>query len=115
MPVSMYVDKGASAVYVVFPERIVSTNVSELKDECFDYLDTLEESAMELEKAILDFDKTLMIDSLGLNLLVSIIEWAEQHYLKVEASIRHDIIYSTLESVWLTQKMTVHRTQTDAQ
>lgn len=107
MNVSIRLDNEKQSVCIEFPTRIVSTNVGQLKDRIFENLPT--EDNISANTCELIFDQTIMIDSLGLNLLVSIIEWADTHQLKIESKIRHDIIFKTLDSVWLTQKMKVHR------
>ena len=107
MNIAIKEDAQSGHLVIEFPTRIVSTNVSQLKDSIFESLPPQEDIKAQVCELV--FDKTMMIDSLGLNLLVSIMEWAETNHLSVESRIRHDIIFKTLDSVWLTQKMKVHR------
>lgn len=109
MMVSVNTETDAGKLRINFPVKMVSTNVSALKDELFSQLIPHAHAKPPFKGVELMFDQTLMIDSLGLNLLVSVLEWADKQRLPVEAYIRQDIVFNTLESVWLTQKMKVHR------
>jgi len=104
--------KDNQTLEIQFPERVVSTNVADLKSHIFRSLEKIQSSEKLPHSVTLVFDLTLMIDSLGLNLLVSILEWAQDLNIAVIANIRNDLIFKTLDNVWLTQKMTVHRIET---
>ena len=90
-----------------FPEKVLSTNVSELKDRIFAELESKAGDASVLAGVNFVFERTHMVDSLGLNLLVMLIDWAEARDLRIRAQVTNAAILKVFESVWLTQRMEI--------
>lgn len=101
-------EKNEGLVVIDFPEQLISTNVGRLNHSLFTQLEALELTP-EYTKVRWVMSETRMIDSLGLNLLVSLLEWAEKNHLAVESHILDDMVFKTLDAVWLTRKMSVQR------
>ena len=96
-----------SSLKIDFPSRVVSTNVKAIKDSIFEKLP--EAQNIDFDMCLLTFEETVMIDSLGLNLIVSLIEWCETNKLSMEANIKYDVIETTFTNVWLDQKIKINR------
>jgi len=90
-----------------FPEKVLSTNVSELKDHIFAELESKVTDPSILAGVNFVFERTTMVDSLGLNLLVMLIDWSETRNLTIRAQVPNPSILKVFESVWLTQRMEI--------
>ncbi len=99
---------GNRKLLINFPQELTSSNVRNFKETIFKELDPIKRIGQVLSFHLM-FEKTVMIDSLGLNLILSLIEWAEDMELTPQAHIQHDSIFKILDAVWLTRKMSVHR------
>ena len=90
-----------------FPEKVLSTNVGELKDHIFAELESKGDDLSIIAGVNFVFKRTEMVDSLGLNLLVMLIDWSEARNLTIRAQIANASILKVFESVWLTQRMEI--------
>ena len=90
-----------------FPDKVLSTNVSELKDHIFAELDMKAKDPSILAGVNFVFERTHAIDSLGLNLLVMLIDWSDSRNLTIRAQVANASILKVFESVWLTQRMEI--------
>lgn len=96
-------DTGNKTLEIRLPESVVSTNVGEVKDVLLEFLNEHQKDAWE--QMDIHFEETTSIDSLGLNLLVTVITWCEARNISINAHVHHEFIHMVLQSVWLDQKM----------
>lgn len=72
---------------LTFAGDVLSTNVSTLRQEVFQYLESDEANRADWQTLQLDLRAAKQIDSMGLNLLVSIIKLARSRNAKVTGQI----------------------------
>ena len=77
----------AQTLTLVFTGDVLSTNASNLRQEIFTLLESDEVKRTSWQTLDLDLTATQMIDSMGLNLLVSVIKLARNRSAKVVGRI----------------------------
>ena len=107
MSVQATVEVTNGRLIIDFPEKVLSTNVSELKDHIFAELELKAPDPSILAGVNFVFERTKMVDSLGLNLLVMLIDWSDSRNLAIRAQVANASILKVFESVWLTQRMEI--------
>lgn len=88
-------DTNTNTLSLTFPGDVLSTNVDSLKQEAFALLegDQLKQGNWKTLK--LDLTSAKMVDSAGLNLLVSIIKLAKARGAAVRATVGNPNVYRT--------------------
>lgn len=94
-------------IYILFPESVVSSVTSDIQRafKSFRESDTFKQS--KCEKIIFVFKHTDMIDSMGLNLLKSILDWSKVNNLSIDAEVYSEFIHMILQSVWLDREIKI--------
>lgn len=90
---------------LLFPDRITSTTVSEVRESVQKFLDS--RAVREAEPTVLTFDfrSTQAIDSLGLNLIFELVKWSDARAMKRKALVRQRSVHMVLLNVRLDKKM----------
>lgn len=88
---------------LVFPGDIVSTNAAALRQEAFAILESEVCSRANWQTLHLDLRAANMIDSMGLNLLVSVIKFAKNRGSRVtgqvvNANVQRTIMFTRLDT-----------------
>lgn len=97
----------ASALSVIIPGDILSTNADTLREELFGLLETPEIKAAAWRTLKLDLTTAQMVDSVGLNLIVSLLRAVKARQGNVEAAIRSANIHRTFVFTRLDRQITV--------
>lgn len=90
-------DLAARVLNVTIPGDILSTNADALRDELFALLESAPVNTGAWETLHLDLTGAQMVDSVGLNLIVSIIRAVKARQGKVAAKIRSANIRRTFQ------------------
>ena len=88
-------DSGSGVLHVAVPGDILSTNADALRDELFGVLESADIRSASWNTFRLDLTAAQMVDSVGLNLIVSLVRVVKARNGKVEATIRSANIYRT--------------------
>ena len=89
-------DTSKKTLSLIFPGDIVSTNAGTLREQIFGILESETISRADWTTLDLDFRAAKMIDSMGLNLLVSIIKFARNRGTKVVGHVEHTNVQRAL-------------------
>lgn len=84
------------ALTLVIPGDIVSTNAAALRQETFGILESEVISRADWRTLHLDLRATNMLDSMGLNLLVSIIKFAKNRGAKITGQVANPNVQRAL-------------------
>jgi anti-anti-sigma factor len=100
-------DNRSKTLNIAIPSDIVSTNAEQIRKELFSLLESplIKQASWELLK--LDITAAKMVDSTGLNLLVSIIKTASLRGAKVAAKIGNANVQRTFMYTRLDKQMTL--------
>lgn len=88
-------DAAAGNLKVKLPADVLSTNSDALRKEIFGVLESDSVKITPWNKLNLDLTAAKMVDSAGLNLLVSIINWVKNRNAKVGVAISSANIHRT--------------------
>ena len=102
-------DTAASVLNVTIPGDILSTNADSLREELYELLEIplIKNGAWQTLK--LDLTAAQMVDSVGLNLIVSVIRTVKARHGNVEAAIRSANIYRTFKFTRLDKQIIVNK------
>lgn len=88
-------DIAAGTLTVAFPGDVLSTNVDSLRQETFALLEKSELKSANWKTLKLDLTAAKMVDSAGLNLIVSIIKSVKARGGNVRATVGNPNVYRT--------------------
>lgn len=100
-------DTAAGILSITVPGDILSTNADALRDELFDVLESPAIKAAVWPTLKLDLTGAQMVDSVGLNLIVSLVRAVKARNGKVEAVIRSPNIHRTFKFTHLDKQIAV--------
>lgn len=89
-------DVKSRSLTLVFPGDIVSTNAPSLRQEVFEILESEVVTRSDWQTLQLDLRSANMVDSMGLNLLVSIIKFAKNRGCKITGQVTNTNVRRTL-------------------
>lgn len=89
-------DASNKTLSLTFPGDIVSTNAAALREDVFKILESETITRSEWTTLQLDFRAANMVDSMGLNLLVSIIKFARNRGSKVVGHVTNTNVQRAL-------------------
>ena len=89
------------------PAKVCSTNVEALREELFHFIRSEAVKMAELQVCHFDFSQTRMVDSLGLNLIFELLQWAKNRGLSVSAEVTHRPVYLVFLNVRLDKQMEI--------
>ena len=95
------------ALSVTIPGDILSTNADTLHEEIFALLESAPVKAGQWNTLKLDLTGARMVDSVGLNLIVSIIRAVKSRPAKMEATLSSANIHRTFQFTCLDKQMTL--------
>jgi anti-anti-sigma factor len=98
-------DSSSKSLTVTVPGDVLSTNAEELRREVFALLESPQGSQAQCATLKLDLTRARMIDSVGLNLLVTFIRSMKDRSGKVQALISSDNIERTFVFTRLDQML----------
>jgi anti-anti-sigma factor len=98
-------DANQKSLTVIVPGDVLSTNAEELRRGVFALLDSPEGSPTQCTVLTLDLTRAHMVDSVGLNLLVTFIRSMKERGGKVQALITSDNIERTFIFTRLNQML----------
>ena len=102
-------DTSVGILSVTIPGDILSTNADTLRDELFGLLESPEIKTGAWQILKLDLTTAQMVDSVGLNLIVSLIRAVKARQGTVEAAIRSANIHRTFMFTRLDRQITVSK------
>ncbi len=105
--ITHHYDAAAGVVSVTIPGDILSTNADTLRDEVFALLETPEIKAGVWQTLKLDLTAAQMVDSVGLNLIVSLVRAVKARQGGVAATVSSANIQRTFKFTRLDQQITV--------
>lgn len=100
-------DESTATIDITFPSQLVSTNAAPFKNEIEDVLKKGFPSTKSPARIHLDLRRTRKVDSVGLNVIFMLLEWASTRDLEPSATLVHRLVYMTFLNVRLDRKMTV--------
>ena len=100
-------DKNNGALQLAVAGDILSTNVDSLRSEIFSVIGQGEDGSGDWRSLELDLTSAKMIDSAGLNLIVSVLKNAKQRGAAVSAKISSTHIQRTFAFTRLDQQLSV--------
>lgn len=89
-------DKRRAQLTLEFGDDLKSSNFEMLKEQIATLLDDSEQWDSEWDTLHLDLSKATLVDSIGLNLLVSIIRRVRERPAEVKATVANSTVYQTL-------------------
>lgn len=95
-------------ICIEFPESVTSSSVGEMMMLFKSFADSDEGQEHPWTELQLIFKQTEMIDSVGLNLIKSMTDWAKSRQIPIATDIHRELIHMILCSVWLDREMTIH-------
>ena len=102
-------DSATGVVSVTFPGDILSTNADTLRDELFGLLDTPPLKAGVWHTLKLDLTAAQMVDSVGLNLIVSLVRAVKARSGNIAATVSSSNILRTFKFTRLDQQIAVSK------
>lgn len=99
------------SLYITVPGDILSTNVDSVRESIFDIIDSGQVTEGGFAKVTLDLTAAKMIDSAGLNLLVSILKVAKSKNAIVVARISTPHILRTFAFTRLDKLISVEQVE----
>lgn len=102
-------DADAGVVSVTLPGDILSTNADTLRDELFGLLETPPVKAGGWHTLKLDLTAAQMVDSVGLNLIVSLVRAVKARHGAVAATVSSSNILRTFKFTRLDKQITVSK------
>ncbi len=100
-------DAGTGVLNVTIPGDILSTNADTLHDEVFALLETPEVKAGLWQTLHLNLTAAQMVDSVGLNLIVSLVRAVKVRHGNVAATVSSSNILRTFKFTRLDKQITV--------
>lgn len=91
-----------------FSGDIISTNVDELDAKLRALVDNSAVWSQNWSTLTIDMTSTQMLDSLGLNLIVSLLKRVRERPITVRTYLRSRIVYQTLLATRMDKLMTLH-------
>ena len=107
-------DLDARVLNVTIPGDILSTNADALRDELFALLESEPVRTGTWETLYLDLTGAQMVDSVGLNLIVSVVRAVKARQGKVAAKIRSTNIRRTFQFTRLDKQIAVTKVEAEA-
>ena len=98
-------DASSKSLTVIVPGDVLSTNAEELRRDVFSLLESSQGAQAQCAMLKLDLTRARMIDSVGLNLLVTFIRSMKERNGKVQALISSDNIERTFVFTRLDQML----------
>jgi anti-anti-sigma factor len=105
-------DPSDRSVQIVIPGDVLSTNVDSIRAAIFDAIESDEALQGGYERICLDLTAAKMIDSAGLNLLVSVLKVAKSRQASVIAKITSPHIQRTFSFTRLDKLIQVEKAET---
>ncbi|MFO1487521.1 MAG: STAS domain-containing protein [Verrucomicrobiota bacterium] len=99
---------------IAIPGDILSTNADSLREDLFGVLESEPMQSAGWKTLELDLTQARMIDSVGLNLIVSVVRMVKARQGAVVANVRSSNIYRTFTFTRLDKQMTVIRAEAPA-
>lgn len=100
-------DTQRGSVSIAFPENLKSSNVDQLRGEAEKFLTTRVTGDSSLSAMHMDLSRTTLVDSLGLNLLFALIQFAKKRGSKVTVLVKHTSVRLLFRTVRLDQHVEV--------
>lgn len=104
-------DPSDKSVQIVIPGDVLSTNVDSIRESIFETIESEEVSQNGYDKICLDLTAAKMIDSAGLNLLVSILKVAKSKQASVIAKISSPHIQRTFSFTRLDKLINIEKAE----
>ena len=104
-------DVNAGVLNIIIPGDILSTNADTLRDELFGLLESTPIQTGTWDVLKLDLTGAQMVDSVGLNLIVSVVRAVKARHGKVEATIRSTNIHRTFSFTRLDKQINVTKVE----
>ena len=104
-------DPNERSVQITVPGDVLSTNVDTIRESIFETIDSEEVTKNGFRKICLDLTAAKMIDSAGLNLLVSVLKVAKAQNASVLARISSPHIQRTFSFTRLDKLINLERTE----
>lgn len=101
------IDKDKKELKLIFSGDLLSNNIEDLWEDINPVINSDEVKKAEVDTWILDMNNTQMVDSLGLNLIVSLIKKAQKAGAKVKAIVLSHVVYMTLLNTRVHEKMEI--------
>lgn len=96
---------------IVFPSRVISTNVDALREELARFWQTAEGKINKWRYLFLEFSQTDFVDSIGLNLVFELVRLAKSRRGKVVATLGSHALRLIFYTVRLDKKMEIRFTE----
>ncbi len=104
----MKLSTSQNSVKIEFAEQILSSSVGNMLLQFRSFAESFEtQKSNSIRHLDFIFQETEMIDSVGLNLIKVIIEWAKKQHLTMTAEIHKEFVHMILASVWLDRDMEI--------
>lgn len=107
MPTPHQADKSKGLLTFVFPERVTSTTVEEIRAGIHAFLESYAVTSIETTDVLFELSKVKTLDSMGLNLLFELIKWSENRSARITARVRHRSVHLVLLNVRLDKKVQI--------
>ena len=107
-------DLAAGVLNVIIPGDILSTNADVLRDELFALLESEAVRTGAWKTLHLDLTGAQMVDSVGLNLIVSVVRTVKARQGKVAAKIRSANIRRTFQFTRLDKQIAVTKVEAES-
>lgn len=104
---AFHLDSSRSNACLVFPESLRSTNVEEIQREAQRHLEQAFPGSSSVGELTIDLSQTRLVDSLGLNLLFGLIQFAKKRKGTVKALVKHLPVRLLFRTVRLDRHITV--------
>ena len=105
-------DNDEKIVNLTIPGDILSSNVDSVRESIFDIIDSEELASKGYRKITLDLTAAKMIDSAGLNLLVSVLKAAKSKNAAVAARVANPHIQRTFSFTRLDKLIKIEQVET---
>lgn len=105
-------DPTEKVVHITIPGDVLSTNVDSIRELLFETVESEEVMTNGVNSICLDLSAAKMIDSAGLNLLVSLLKVAKSRQASVTAKISSPHIQRTFSFTRLDKLIRIERVET---
>lgn len=100
-------DKKNASLRLTLSGDVTSTTTAALHRDVLEILSHEQTRALEIRRVELDLNAARMVDSLGLNLIITILKWAKNRDARLGIQVARRGVYATLLAVGLDRQADV--------